>query len=49
MKIITTGQIFLLNYHGFLNKLVNVTQFFFLGTQVQTKNQNSAKFQITDF
>jgi hypothetical protein len=48
MNIITAGQIFLLNYElsRFRSNQVNLYEFFFLGTHVQTKIRNTAKFWI---
>jgi hypothetical protein len=52
MKIITTGQIFffqIINYQGFRNNQVKWYEFFLLGTQVQTKIQIIANFELTRF
>jgi hypothetical protein len=51
MKIITTGQVFLMNYElsGFQNNKVNWYEFVLLGMQVQTKIQILVKFQIIEF
>jgi hypothetical protein len=51
MKIITTGHIFLRNYElsRFLNNQVNLYEFVFFATQVQTTVQNITKFLIIEF
>jgi hypothetical protein len=49
MKIITTGQIFLSNYQGFLNKQVNLYELSFLCMWVQTKIWNTEKIKIRVF
>jgi hypothetical protein len=46
MKSIVTGQSFILNYQRFQNNRVNLYEYFFLGTQVQTKIRN---FELTRF
>jgi hypothetical protein len=38
-----------MNYQGFQNNQVNLYEFFFLGTQLQTKIRNVSKFLILGF